>query len=53
MKKPLVFGNNLVNDLTKNPVLHERGKHIKARFRFLREKINHSELEVRHCSSEA
>lgn len=37
----------------KNPVLYGKSKHIKARFHFLREKVNQCELEVRHCLSEA
>lgn len=54
VKKPLVLhiDNKLTINLSKNPALHGRSKNIEARFYFLRENVNHSELEVRHCSSE-
>ena len=54
VKKPLVLqiDNKSSINLTKNPVLHGRSKHIEARFHFLRKKVNRGELEVRHCSSE-
>src|ERR1044072_1704477 len=55
VKKSLVLqiNNKSVINLAKNPVQHGKIKHIEVRFHFLREKVNRSELEVRHCSSEA
>ena len=55
VKKTLVLqiNNKSTINFTKNQVLHERSKHIEARFHFLKKKVNHSELEVSYCSSEA
>lgn len=55
MKKHLVLliDNKSAINLAKNLVLHGIIKHIKARFQFLRDKVNQSELEVIHYSSEA
>ena len=55
VKKPLILkiDNKPAIHLAKNPVLHERSKHIEARFHLLRDKVNRGELEVRHCSNEA
>jgi hypothetical protein len=38
--------------LAKNPVLHGRNKHIKARFHFIRENVNEKRLKVKHCPTE-
>lgn len=48
----LHIGNKLAINLARNLVLHGRSKHTEAIFYFLREKVNESELEVRHFSSE-
>lgn len=55
VKKPLLLqiDNKSSINLANNSVLHERRKHIKVRFHFLRDKVNQRELEVRYCSSEA
>ena len=55
VKKSLVLqiDNKSAINVAKNLVLHRMSKHIETRFHFLMEKINQTELEVRHCSSES
>ena len=38
--------------LVKNPVFHQRSKHIDVRYFFVRDRVNDGELTVEHVSSE-
>ena len=44
--------NSSTIKMSKNPVLHERSKHIDVRFHFLRELANNGIIELLHCGSE-
>ncbi|XP_058747163.1 secreted RxLR effector protein 161-like [Vicia villosa] len=54
MSKPmkLMIDNKSVISLAKNPVLHERSKHIDIKFHFLRNQVQNGVLEVVHCSTQ-
>ncbi|KAJ3703208.1 hypothetical protein LUZ61_006913 [Rhynchospora tenuis] len=43
--------NKLVIELAKNPVHHERSKHIDVRFHFIWEHIKNGEVQMRHVAS--
>ncbi|KZV06675.1 hypothetical protein F511_45844 [Dorcoceras hygrometricum] len=38
-------------DLAKNPVFHERSKHIDTRYHFIRECIAKKEVELKHVKT--
>ncbi|MCI34220.1 copia protein, partial [Trifolium medium] len=38
--------------LSKNPVMHERCKHIDVRFHFLRDLTKEGVVELKHCSKQ-
>jgi hypothetical protein len=38
--------------LANDPVLHERTKHIKRRYHFIREAVNNGDLKLEHCPTE-
>lgn len=48
----LFIDNKLTINLSKNPVLHGRSKHIEAKFHFLREQLTKGALKVVHCSTD-
>lgn len=37
--------------LAKNPVFHERSKHIDTRYHFIREHVNKKDVELIYCKS--
>jgi hypothetical protein len=39
-------------NLTKNPIMHGRSKHINVRFHFLRELCKEGVIELKHCNSQ-
>jgi hypothetical protein len=43
--------NMFAINLAKNPVAHERSKHIEMRFHYLREQANNGRLVFKHCRS--
>jgi len=49
----LQIDNKFAINLAKNPVLHSRSKHTKARFNFLREQVNNGRIEVVHYATES
>jgi len=53
-KKPIeIFVDNLsVIALAKNPVFHERSKHIDIRFHYLRDSITNKEVEVKYVRTQ-
>jgi len=55
LKKPikLFVDNKFAIDLAKNPVSHERSKHIETKFHFLKEQVNKSVIKVVYCPTES
>lgn len=47
----LLFDNLSATFLTGNPVFHQRSKHIKIDYHFVREQVQAGELVVRHVKS--
>ena len=45
--------NKSVIELAKNPVNHERSKHIDVRFHFIREQVKEGNVELEHVESRA
>jgi len=45
--------NKLAIELAKNPVNHERSKHIDVRFHFIREQVKEGNVELEHVESRA
>jgi hypothetical protein len=43
--------NKSAIELAKNPVHHERSKHIDARFHFIREHVKNGNVEMTHVAS--
>ena len=48
----LHHGNKSTIELTKNPVNHERSKHIKVRFHFIQDHVKEGNLELLHVASQ-
>jgi len=48
----VICDNSSTIKLSKNPVMHERSKHIEIRFHFLRELANNGIIELLHCGTE-
>ena len=44
--------NKSVIELAKNPVNHERSKHIYVRFHFIRDNMNEGNVELLHVASQ-
>lgn len=51
LKTTLFVDNQSAMDLIKNPVHHARSKHIDTRFYFIRECVEHGQIQVRHVNS--
>ncbi|KAG7558463.1 Zinc finger CCHC-type [Arabidopsis thaliana x Arabidopsis arenosa] len=51
-KVTILIDNQSAIALTKNPVLHGRSKHIHRRYHFIRECVEHGQIEVIHVSGE-
>jgi len=45
--------NKSIIELAKNPVNHERSKHIDVRFHFIREQVKEGNVELEHVESRA
>jgi len=43
--------NSSAINISKNPVLHSKTKHISIKFHFLREKVNENEVRLEFVSS--
>ena len=41
--------NNSTISLTKNPVFHEKSKHIRIKYHFIRDLVKDGEITVMHC----
>jgi hypothetical protein len=48
----LRIDNRSAQELSKNPVYHERSKHIDTRYHYIRECVSDGRLEISHVSSE-
>jgi hypothetical protein len=48
----LLIDNKSAQELSKNPVYHERSKHIDTRYHYIRECVGNGVLDVKHVSSE-
>ena len=44
--------NKLVIELAKNPVNHERSKHMDVRFHFIRDHVKEGNLELLHVANQ-
>lgn len=51
-KFKLFIDNRSAEELSKNPVFHERSKHIDTRYHYIRECVADGVLEVQHVSTE-
>jgi hypothetical protein len=47
----LRIDNRSAQELSKNPVYHERSKHIDTRYHYIRECVSDGTLEIGHVSS--
>jgi len=47
----ILCDNNSIIQLSKNPVLHGRSKHIDIKFHFLRDLIRNEIIKLSYCSS--
>ncbi|XP_058748407.1 uncharacterized protein LOC131621385 [Vicia villosa] len=48
----LMIDNKSTVSLAKNPILHERSKHIDTKFHFLHNQVQNEMFEVVHCSTQ-
>jgi len=48
----LLIDNKPTIDLAKHPVAHDRSKHIKTKFHFLRDQVSKEKLELEFCRFE-
>lgn len=46
------IGNMSIINLSKNPITHERRKHIKMRFHYLPEQVAEGKLNLEYCRTE-
>jgi hypothetical protein len=51
-KFKLFIDNRSAEELSKNPVFHERSKHIDTRYHYIRECVADGVVEVQHISTE-
>jgi len=52
-KHTVIYYDNMSTiNLTKNPIMHGRSKHINVRFHFLRELCKEGVIELKHCNSQ-
>ncbi|KAM1775099.1 hypothetical protein ACFX12_044389 [Malus domestica] len=49
---PLLCDNTSAIAMTKNPVFHQRTKHIKRRYHFIREALQDNTIKLIYCSTE-
>ena len=50
-QKSIRIDNKSAIELAKNPVHHERSKHIDVRFHFIREHVKEKNVHLRHVAS--
>ena len=48
----IYYNSKLAIELSKNPVLHGRSKHIDIKYHFIRELVREREIEVNYCRIE-
>lgn len=46
------IGNKSAIDLVRNPVFHERSKHINMRYHFIRECVEHGEIIIKYVKTD-
>jgi hypothetical protein len=51
-KFKLLIDNRSAQELRKNPVYHERSKHIDTRYRYIRECVGNGVVDVNHVSTD-
>ncbi|KAM1794489.1 hypothetical protein ACFX11_034958 [Malus domestica] len=49
---PLMCDNTLAIAMTKNPIFHQKTKHIKRKFHFIREALQENTIELIYCKSQ-
>nr|ADE10067.1 rve [Tremella fuciformis] len=49
---PILNDNQAAILLSKNPVQHDRSKHIDIRYHFIREKVEHGDITLNHVATE-
>ena len=49
---PLMCDNTSAIAMSKNPVFHQRSKHIKRKFHFIRDAIQEGTIDLQYCKSE-
>lgn len=47
----IYYDNSSVINISKNPVLHSKTKHISIKFHFLREEVNEKEVRLEYVST--
>lgn len=48
----LKVDNKLAISLSKNPVFHDRSKHIDLRYHFVREKVEAGDIDIEHVRTD-
>lgn len=48
---PIFCDNTSAESLAKNPILHQRTKHIEVREHFIREKVHDGDIVLHHCNT--
>jgi hypothetical protein len=51
-KFKLLVDNKLAIELCKNPVFHERSKHIDTRFHYIRDCVSNGQVDVEHVRTD-
>lgn len=51
LKVPISEPDTSAINISKNPILHARTKHIELKYHFLREKVQNKEVVLYHVSS--
>lgn len=52
METAIMCDNNSTIQLSKNPVLHGKSKHIEVRFHYLRDLVNEGTMRLNYCPIE-
>lgn len=48
----ILCDNKSAIELTKNPVFHDRSKHIDIKYHFIREIVQNKEININYCKTE-
>jgi hypothetical protein len=51
-KFKLLVDNKLAIELCKNPIFHERSKHIDTRFHYIRDCVSNGQVDVEHVRTD-